>query len=292
MSKQPYLFERLSKEDPNYELVKNRTLHAWAESHRLVAGAYDGRGSLRDFFETCVHTFSHGADILVGLVDPSISGKCEELDGLGKQCIDMFRDSLLQESKRFGEAYVSGLVAEFSHQVSAIAARSKQQICERELDCTAEPQLCATGAPILAAATYEDTGTGAETPLESSTIGASPRLVGWEDVKIEFISDERVRVTIGPRLQTLNYGEMGFDDKRSGKPNQLWGMFRALAQAGGTVPNAARNSKDFAAMLKRFERLRKKLKAHFHIASDPIPLDSTRGYCCRFTIGCALAFRS
>jgi hypothetical protein len=40
------------------------------------------------------------------------------------------------------------------------------------------------------------------------------------------ISDERVRVKDGTQLQTFNYSEMGFEDRRSGKPNEGWGTLR------------------------------------------------------------------
>ena len=114
--------------------------------------------------------------------------------------------------------------------------------------------------------------------------------IDWENIKILFLSDERVQVGDDTQPQTYNYGEMGFTDKRSGRPNQAWGMLRALARAGGVIPNAARSSKEFIAMGKRIERLRATLRQHFGISSDPIPLDSNRGYCCRFHIRCAPSF--
>jgi hypothetical protein len=114
----------------------------------------------------------------------------------------------------------------------------------------------------------------------------------WEDIEISFLSDERVEVKIGTQVRTLNYAEMGFRDRRSGNPNQAWGLLRALAHAGGGIPDSARNSKDFMAMGKRIERMRKTLKTHFQIASDPIPKDPPSGYCCRFKIGCAGSFQT
>ena len=105
-----------------------------------------------------------------------------------------------------------------------------------------------------------------------------------------FLSDERVQVEAGSPAGTYNYAEMGFTDKRSGRPNQAWGMLRTLARAGGVIPNVARNSNEFIAMGKRIERLRATLRHHFEIVSDPIPLDSKRGYCCRFHIRCAPSF--
>jgi hypothetical protein len=112
----------------------------------------------------------------------------------------------------------------------------------------------------------------------------------WEGIEITFISDERVQVKVGPQAQTLNYTEMGFDDQRSGKPNEAWGLLRALAKAGGVIPESARDSKDFIAMGKRIERMRQRLKEHFQITSDPLPHDPVRGYCCQFKIGCARSF--
>ena len=116
--------------------------------------------------------------------------------------------------------------------------------------------------------------------------------VGWEDIEISFISDERVQVKVRTQLPTYNYAEMGFADKRSRKPNQAWGMLRALARAGGVIPNAARNSSDFLRMGKRIERLRQTLRSHFQISSDPIVLDRDRGYCCQFKIGCSPSFKT
>ena len=113
----------------------------------------------------------------------------------------------------------------------------------------------------------------------------------WENIAMTFISDERVQVKDGTQLQTFNYTEMGFEDRRSGKPNQAWGVLRAVAQASGVLPVCARNSKDFLEMAKRIERMRQTLKKHFQITSDPLPWDAVKGYCCRFKIGCARSFK-
>jgi hypothetical protein len=110
----------------------------------------------------------------------------------------------------------------------------------------------------------------------------------WEDLEISFISDQRVQVTFGGQRQTFNYAEMGFEDNRSGKPNQAWGILRALAQASGVLPEPARDANEFLRMGKRIERTRHLLMDHFHITSDPIPLEG--GYHCRFKIGCDPSF--
>jgi hypothetical protein len=105
----------------------------------------------------------------------------------------------------------------------------------------------------------------------------------WEDITISFLSDERVQVEVGKQLKTFNYAEMGFEDRRNGKPNNAWGLLRVLAVNGGVISNAVAASKDFIALGKRFERLRTTLKQHFGISSDPIPLDS-KEYRCRFNL--------
>jgi hypothetical protein len=112
----------------------------------------------------------------------------------------------------------------------------------------------------------------------------------WKDIEISFISDERVQVKVGTQVQTLNYTEMGFQDRRSGKPNQAWGLLRGLAQGDGISPNFARNTKDFIRLEKCMERMRQRLRKHFQIASDPVLKDPARGYSCRFKVGCGPSF--
>lgn len=144
---------------------------------------------------------------------------------------------------------------------------------------------------LLEFATATSTSASCEAPADA-TMSEQPAVQAvWEDVEISFISDERVQVKFGGQPQTYNYAEMGFADRRTAKPNQAWGILRALAEAGGVIPEEARNAKHFIAMGKRIERTRQKLNNHFHIASDPIPLDRGRGYHCRFKIGCAPSFQ-
>lgn len=114
----------------------------------------------------------------------------------------------------------------------------------------------------------------------------------WEDVEISLISDERVQVKCGTQPQTYNYAEMGCEDKRSGKPSQVWILLRTLAKAGGTIPLEARDSTEFVRVEKRIQRLRQALKHQFGIAGDPIRFDSQRGYQCQFKIGCSPSFET
>jgi hypothetical protein len=96
-------------------------------------------------------------------------------------------------------------------------------------------------------------------------------------------------VQAGADPQTYNYTEMGFEDKRTGKPNQEWALLRELAKERGEMAHGSRNGKDFMAKEKRMERMRKRLRTQLKIASDPILRDET-GYHCRFKLRLAPAF--
>ncbi|MGA3075669.1 MAG: hypothetical protein ABSG56_18445 [Bryobacteraceae bacterium] len=114
----------------------------------------------------------------------------------------------------------------------------------------------------------------------------------WEDIRISFLSEDRVRILVGARTVQHNYAELGFEDMRSRKPNQGWQLLRQLAVHRGILPNISRNSKQFLAIEKSIHRLRKSLQELFGIFSDPLPYDPPRGYCCCFKIECGRSFDS
>jgi hypothetical protein len=121
---------------------------------------------------------------------------------------------------------------------------------------------------------------------------AAERISGWEDIEIEFLSDERVQMRVGGNVSTRNYGEFGFEDQRNGKPNQAWIVLRHLAEAGGTLKNSAAVNKDWPAAEKQIQRIRKVLREHFLLDGDPLPFVPGIGYQARFKIGCARPFHS
>jgi len=134
MPKRRDFLDRLSKDDPNYEVAKRFYLEAWADSHGSVADAYAGWASLSDYVEACVKTFAQGADIHIALKDStSPAEKCQELDSLAKKFISKFRRSLAPHSERLGEGDVKAAVDELSRRVNEITARSKQRFFEQPL---------------------------------------------------------------------------------------------------------------------------------------------------------------
>ena len=65
--------------------------------------------------------------------------------------------------------------------------------------------------------------------------------IPWEKIEITFLSDHRVQVRKGKEHETLNYGEFGFVDGRSGKPSKAWELLLTLAKERGIL----RDGKEF-----------------------------------------------
>jgi hypothetical protein len=121
----------------------------------------------------------------------------------------------------------------------------------------------------------------------------------WEDIEISFISDERVQIRNGKKLETLNYTEFGFEDARNENPNQAWAVLRRLAERDGVLENAMEARLEWAKVEKRIQEIRSVLRQRFGIASDPIPFfEKSRvqgkksGYNSRFKISCARSYRT
>jgi hypothetical protein len=93
----------------------------------------------------------------------------------------------------------------------------------------------------------------------------------WEEIEISFISDERVQVRRGKKSETLNYAEFGFEDARTGSPNQAWVVLRRLAERHGNIENEMEARMKWSKLEKRIQGIRSVLRNRFGIASDPIP---------------------
>jgi hypothetical protein len=114
----------------------------------------------------------------------------------------------------------------------------------------------------------------------------------WDKIQIHFLSDERVEVRIGTKIETRNYAELGFEDRRNEKPNQAWETFRALAERRGVIKEPTKAHEAWPQTEKRIQEIRRTLRKHFGIPSDPIPFVEKVGYQARFKIGCRRSFNS
>ena len=148
--------------------------------------------------------------------------------------------------------------------------------------------LCDTGdqpGSPLTAETSEGEGVAAGTN-PSPAQGGFPiagRAQTWEDIEFT-IDDHAIEVLMAGRSETCGYKEMGFEDKRTGKPDNQWAVLRALAKLEGTLPDDARHGKQWLAITKQIERTRKALQRYFAMTDDPIPYETGIGYRARFKI--------
>jgi hypothetical protein len=118
--------------------------------------------------------------------------------------------------------------------------------------------------------------------------------LNWKQVKIRFLSEFRVQITVGDVICTLNYEELGFADRRSRdkkKPNSAWLMLRQLAEAGGII-HASETHGDWTIVEKRMQEVRKALRRQFGISEDPVPFVNGIGYQAQFVIGCSPSYET
>ena len=123
---------------------------------------------------------------------------------------------------------------------------------------------------------------------QSSGAGAA----AWDTIEISFLSDERVQIRNGTDSKTYNYAELGFEDSRSGKQNQAWVTLRDLAEGNGRILLAARSPTVWPKVEKRIQEIRKALRNHFGIYSDPFLFEEGIGYQARFKIGFSPSFHT
>jgi hypothetical protein len=116
----------------------------------------------------------------------------------------------------------------------------------------------------------------------------------WQEIEITFLSDHRVEIFCGDTdRRTYNYGDLGFQDRRSGKnqapkPTRAWVLLCELAKLNGTLPRPPAG-KSRAMIQKRIEEIREKLQGHFGTEADPIPFNGT-AYQTSFKISCGPSF--
>ena len=114
----------------------------------------------------------------------------------------------------------------------------------------------------------------------------------WEDIQISFLSDERLQIHVGSKRETHNYAELGFADRRNGKPNQAWVLLRALAEHRGIIRDGRDAGLTWPKVEKRVQKIRTVLREHFDNPTDPIPFIEGTGYQARFIISCAPSYRT
>ncbi len=85
-----------------------------------------------------------------------------------------------------------------------------------------------------------------------------------------------------------NYADVGFGDRRHGRPKAAWETLRALAESGGVMAST-RTAAEWPKLEKRMQELRKLLRACFRLTGDPVPYVKG-GYRTRFTISVSASY--
>jgi hypothetical protein len=120
--------------------------------------------------------------------------------------------------------------------------------------------------------------------------GADRGGASWQAIEISFLSDERVQIRNGTKTATYNYEELGFADRRNGKPDLAWMTLRVLAEERGIIRDAGKTGVPWRKVEKRMQEIRRVLRKHFGIDADPVPLIKDTGYRALFKIGCNPSF--
>jgi hypothetical protein len=117
-----------------------------------------------------------------------------------------------------------------------------------------------------------------------------PRPENWEDIELTFIGDHDLEIRVGDKVQKVHYKEIeGFEDRRTGKPSQLWAMVRVFGRLpDGTMPDDSRYGQEWLAIKKKIERASEALRKHFRLTGDPFPYIFKVGYRSRVKIGVVL----
>jgi len=112
----------------------------------------------------------------------------------------------------------------------------------------------------------------------------------WEQVVIEFQSQEVVKITAGQVVDHKTFAEMGFADcrRRIEQPDQLWGVLRLMAQSEGRL--AWRDDADIPPAKRPkvkqwIKDIRARLRAYFQIEDNPFkPYRQVRAYETKFVL--------
>jgi hypothetical protein len=120
-----------------------------------------------------------------------------------------------------------------------------------------------------------------------------PLLQNWRDLTIRFVSDKRLQFHIAGRpAEALNYAELGFEDRRSGKPTHVWQTFVRIAELDGILrlEDLPRRRLMRPQVEKHIQKIRAKLREQFpNVGGDPIPW-RREGYCAEFRVSKAESF--
>lgn len=109
----------------------------------------------------------------------------------------------------------------------------------------------------------------------------------WEEVAMEFVSNDSIKVTARKRSKRYTFAELGFKDGRKGDlPDTVWGILRAIAKAGGSIDWDSKIEPEEKRRLKpAVAKIRKRLITFMRIKDDPFhPYRKQKAYMPKFAL--------
>jgi hypothetical protein len=90
----------------------------------------------------------------------------------------------------------------------------------------------------------------------------------WEDVTIQVVSNDSIKITAKGVYKTFTYAEIGFKDKRKGDLwDSQWEVLMALAEENGEISWDCKNAQ--LRLQKKIQTIRRRLQALMGIEEDP-----------------------
>lgn len=133
-----------------------------------------------------------------------------------------------------------------------------------------------------------DTGQARRSQKNERTISKFPNPGGlrWEEVKIEFVSNDSIKVTGRGVSKRYLFVEIGFRDGRRGdRPIPLWSTFQKLAEQDGAIKWNLWRATTSRATSKAMSRIRKLLQEFMGIEDDPFrPYEERKSYVTKFEL--------
>ena len=115
----------------------------------------------------------------------------------------------------------------------------------------------------------------------------------WQSIEILFLSDHRIQIRVnGKSMESRNFAEFGFADRRTQNANKAWELLRVMAEERGIIRDGKAVGEDWSKVEKRIQEIRKVLREYFGLTDDPIPFVEGTGYQSRFKISCAQSFHT
>lgn len=109
-----------------------------------------------------------------------------------------------------------------------------------------------------------------------------PKDLRWEEIEIRFLGSEDVVIITRSKHTPTNCELMGFQDKKTKRPDLQWKFLQILAEKGGAISwenNYDLTKKVFDTVKSKKKTIKKRLQYIFNISSDPFyPYKKEKAY--------------